>query len=698
MAAAAAMPVAGPSNPFEVGVSAESLWDLLEPRHVGLSWGDPVRNTEAVLIHESWEQAVFFLPAILAPPGAPTLSVAAQGEDGSDLPELLLGFFHAMPSGDYIMGPLPPDAVMFSADGGSPSLGGTVPYVPFELLPDDIVDTILNLPLADAEEPGELFEGALEESGPSLLLGPGHHRRLVVPPGGLAAGGGAPSPAALMGAATPVFDPAGETTPVPAPQTPPALAAGVRAATPPPAGRGRPLAGAAAGPPAGPAPGRGRGRGAGGARAAGGGPRLSLASLSAQLAEGFAAVRHQGDAFNARLTALEQGGGSAGGVPSALEARLRLLEARPSAPTPAPAPLTNMRAPNPQAASLVGPLPGATALPTVPVNGAPPGLTVPPLAAPRVGPAAPRLPLQPPLPGRHSGIELGAAVAPGALPGRAAGCSPQPGIGVAPVATGIGASQDLMMQAMAEQAKAMAAMAAMHGADPAGGILDESGTGSVTGMRGARGAAALLKWRQVFSERPQLISARVRQARNRTMSGLSAAPDLVPSMRNYFATEVPFGHAKTAAYLVFGLADTADLMEAGRWHEAEALVNLLLSAAEQAALQEWQWGMAWLLTFSAEPPWSKIRTPAPAASDLRSVGRLADPELLAAAVGHMKDFMAISEAQKKSAPSRAADADAEEGGAKGAGKNAAAKRAAAKAAAEAKKKAAAAAAAAAATG
>ena len=77
---------------------------------------------------------------------------------------------------------------------------------------------------------------------------------------------------------------------------------------------------------------------------------------------------------------------------------------------------------------------------------------------------------------------------------------------------------------------------------------------------------------------------------------------------------------------------------------------LLLSASEQAALQDWQWGLAWLLTFSSEPPWARIRAHPPAASELRSVGRLADPTLLAAAVGHMKDLMAISEAQKKVVP------------------------------------------------
>ncbi len=91
-------------------------------------------------------------------------------------------------------------------------------------------------------------------------------------------------------------------------------------------------------------------------------------------------------------------------------------------------------------------------------------------------------------------------------------------------------------------------------------------------------------------------------------------------------------------------------MEHGRWHEAEALSLLLLAASEQAASQEWNWGLAWLLTFSSEPPWARIKVQAPHAADLRSVGLMADPELLSAAVGHMKDTMAIGEAQRRTTP------------------------------------------------
>ena len=206
--------------------------------------------------------------------------------------------------------------------------------------------------------------------------------------------------------------------------------------------------------------------------------------------------------------------------------------------------------------------------------------------------------------------------------------------------------------ALAEQAKAMAAMAnmfAMRG--EAEDTIGELALPPGLHGRGARGTAALHAWRRAFLEKPQAVSARIRANRNRVMTGLMTTPDSVPSMRGYFAAEVPFGQARTAAYLTFGMADVADLMEASRWHEAEALVLLLLSASETAALQDWQWGLAWTLTFASEPPWARIRAHPPASSELRGVGRLVDPELLAAAVGHLKDMMAINEAQRKVAPS-----------------------------------------------
>ena len=51
-------------------------------------------------------------------------------------------------------------------------------------------------------------------------------------------------------------------------------------------------------------------------------------------------------------------------------------------------------------------------------------------------------------------------------------------------------------------------------------------------------------------------------------------------MRAYLASEVPFGNAKTAAYLMFGIADVFDMIERGDWMLAEAHLALLLAGGE----------------------------------------------------------------------------------------------------------------------
>lgn len=60
---------------------------------------------------------------------------------------------------------------------------------------------------------------------------------------------------------------------------------------------------------------------------------------------------------------------------------------------------------------------------------------------------------------------------------------------------------------------------------------------------------------------------------------------------------------------------------------------LLLSAAEHAASHEWQWPTEAPHIFGGASVGQEIPMHAPAQTDFRSVARLADPELLAAAVG-----------------------------------------------------------------
>ena len=117
-------------------------------------------------------------------------------------------------------------------------------------------------------------------------------------------------------------------------------------------------------------------------------------------------------------------------------------------------------------------------------------------------------------------------------------------------------------------------------------------------------------------------------------------------MRGYLTAEVPFGNAKTAASLIFGLADVCELMEAGQWRLAEAYVHLILAAGEQAAMQNWQWPLAWLLTQLPEPAWTRIRHQ-PVPETARPLSRLADQQLLSAAVAYYRDVATVMDIQRK---------------------------------------------------
>ena len=66
-------------------------------------------------------------------------------------------------------------------------------------------------------------------------------------------------------------------------------------------------------------------------------------------------------------------------------------------------------------------------------------------------------------------------------------------------------------------------------------------------------------------------------------------PSVPGTFRTYLAQEVPFGTAKTGAYLMFALADALDLLQAGAVAKAEAILCLTLAAGEQAALSGWNW-------------------------------------------------------------------------------------------------------------
>ena len=79
---------------------------------------------------------------------------------------------------------------------------------------------------------------------------------------------------------------------------------------------------------------------------------------------------------------------------------------------------------------------------------------------------------------------------------------------------------------------------------------------------------------------------------------------------------------------------------------AEAYVHLILATGEQAAIQNWQWPLAWLLTQLPEPDWSRIRHQ-PVLETARPLSRLADQTLLAAAVAYYRDVKTVMDVQRK---------------------------------------------------
>ncbi|CAK0890054.1 unnamed protein product, partial [Prorocentrum cordatum] len=228
-----------------------------------------------------------------------------------------------------------------------------------------------------------------------------------------------------------------------------------------------------------------------------------------------------------------------------------------------------------------------------------------------------------------------------------------------------------LMALLAQQASLMGALAQSGGRQPdalsllADGGRDD-GLGESTGMRlgGARGAAALELFRRLVQSSPRAVSAMARRNRQLDMTGAASEEGMSDSTRNYFARNVPFGQARSSAFLVFGMAEVFDLMERGLRRAAEAQLALLLCASEQAALREWRWTSAWLLTHLPEPPWTSIRQ-APARGQIRPMSRSASPEWIAAAIGYTKDTLALEDAERKLAP--AAAPKAEEGGGKGGG-------------------------------
>ena len=122
----------GLETPFSVGVGAEQLWDVVQPRHVGVTWGDPAVQSEAILIVSTVDAAVFLFPAAAAP-GAPWVQLAVEAEDGTDDGTLVAGAFVTLGYGVFELGYVGEGAWQFHPAGFGPSLDQAALHVPIHL-------------------------------------------------------------------------------------------------------------------------------------------------------------------------------------------------------------------------------------------------------------------------------------------------------------------------------------------------------------------------------------------------------------------------------------------------------------------------------------------------------------------------------------------------------------------------------------
>lgn len=163
----------------------------------------------------------------------------------------------------------------------------------------------------------------------------------------------------------------------------------------------------------------------------------------------------------------------------------------------------------------------------------------------------------------------------------------------------------------------------------------------------------MARLRKDFEERPRAISGTVRSNRDKRIRGYASQEHMGPVAQGYLIQEVPFSGARTAAHFTFGLGEVFDLMEAGRWDHAEALVALMLVSGEQSAMEDWRWANAWRLTHLPEVPMhSLLKVQGSTLSE--PVSHLADNAWIAAAWAYSKETGVFKEASRKSVPTKAA--------------------------------------------
>ena len=626
------------STPAALGLAADDLWEVLAARHgvVALTGQQPPIYAETVVLFQSAEEVVLFLPQPAAPAGSEVILVDSDADDeaGQDATSVH-GAFARVPAADVVgvrLADVPVGSLVpFAADGRLPSLGQVALSVPLATLPESVAEAVSDLVFRDQDDVVDEDDGFAGPLFPQDLPAASGGNGLLF--------GEAPAPAPPL--AAPIgrgrgLPPNGDVT----------------------VGRGRGLPSPGGAPPL-----AGGGRGRGGPRRAAS-PKPTIASLAAQIAAGFASTQAWQQSMDARVSAVE--GRQAGLQPQ----------------EPGAAPMGALPPPGlgfPQPALQQGDPAGAAGANGVMRNIAgaigsllPRGLSPPRTAGPpQPSRAAPGLPAPVPqaLAGGIAPGPVGGAVTPipGTAPAGAAGIAsarpaaqhqqsqqhqhqqPPPAAelpGSQPVHAGVDPAMRAVMEGLAAQSKVLTALARGASGDPSDMGFSDPLQPAPLAMSAGRAADTLMRWRGALTSAPDSVLQRVRANRNMVMQGAAAVPGAAPTYRNYLANEVPFGNARTGAYLMFALADVLDLLEAGRAREAEALGAMALTAGEQSALQGWTWNVAWTMAFVPEPPWQRIRM-APTPEHARVGARLADPGLVTAAVTRFQQMTALAEAQRK---------------------------------------------------
>ncbi len=209
----------------------------------------------------------------------------------------------------------------------------------------------------------------------------------------------------------------------------------------------------------------------------------------------------------------------------------------------------------------------------------------------------------------------------------------------------------MLVLAMGQQTEALSQLAAcaVPKQDPLD-LLDSGGDcGTELPARLGRGPAALESLHQKLSRDPNFVYERVASNCKRLQSGASAA-DIGhghQSMKGYLVKQVPFHNTKQSIYFMFLLAEIFDLLQEGMWERARALVAMSLVAGEQAALDQWSWSTAWLLTGLPDPPFHLLQHSL-GASLTRPAAKLADHGWIAAAAAYIKEMSILQETRKNS--------------------------------------------------